>query len=416
MAWLASEHVAKMLIGFLTSIFVIRYLGPEQFGLLSFLASITSILAVIISMGMHEIIVRDLTRKKYNSKELLPSVLAGQLLLALVIVGLILVFGGLFVRDQYERQLLNILLVSLIFPGSEAFRAYFLYRSESKYYVFCSLTMMVISLVLKLYLIFFDYPLKYFAAMFVFDAVLMVSLLLFNYLRVSGHSLQVKFNAKIFHELFKDSWPLLIMAVSVVIYSKVDQIMIKQMVGSHAVGIYSSALRLAEAWFSISMVIIGSFFPALVKYKEEREELYLEKLQKLIDALFWLSVLVAAIATVGSHWIITTLFGSAFAEGSTVFTILMWCGVFMFVGAAGGRFFVIEEMSKTLLARTLIALSINIFLNFLLIPVYGVVGAALALTIATGYVAYIHDLFSRRGRVILVMKLRSMVGWSLFWD
>lgn len=416
MAWLVTEHMIHLLVGFLVNVYVIRYLGPERYGLFSYLVGLLSVFMVLVSMGMFEVIVRDLSAKRYTSDKLIPNVITTQLFVSTVVILSIILFGEGLTQDQNERHIFFILLVSLIFPGSEAIRAYFQYKSESRYFVYSSLIVMLSSSALKVVFVVLEYPLSTFAALYVFETLLLLILLIVIYTRRTGKRISLDADRQLIINLVKDCWPLLVMAISVMIYSKVDQLMIKQLLDKHAVGIYSSALRVAEAWYSISMLIIGSFFPALVRSREVSESIYARQLQYLFDGLFWLSIIAAITASFCADWLIDLLYGQSYAGASDIFVLLMWCGVFMYVGAASGRCYVIENSSNNLLIRTLIGLALNVLGNLFLIPIYGAYGAAISLTLASGYVAYAHDIFSKQGRSLLKIKLKAVILWSLLVD
>lgn len=416
MAWLVTEHMIHLLVGFLVNVYVIRYLGPERYGLFSYLVGLLSVFMVLVSMGMFEVIVRDLSAKRYTSDKLIPNVITTQLFVSTVVILSIILFGEGLTQDQNERHIFFILLVSLIFPGSEAIRAYFQYKSESRYFVYSSLIVMLSSSALKVVFVVLEYPLSTFAALYVFETLLLLILLIVIYTRRTGKRISLDADRQLIINLVKDCWPLLVMAISVMIYSKVDQLMIKQLLDKHAVGIYSSALRVAEAWYSISMLIIGSFFPALVRSREVSESIYARQLQYLFDGLFWLSIIAAITASFCADWLIDLLYGQSYAGASDIFVLLMWCGVFMYVGTASGRCYVIENSSNNLLIRTLIGLALNVLGNLFLIPIYGAYGAAISLTLASGYVAYAHDIFSKQGRSLLKIKLKAVILWSLLVD
>ena len=95
----------------------------------------------------------------------------------------------------------------------------------------------------------------------------------------------LKFDSKLAGALLNDSWPLILSGIVISIYMKIDQVMIKEILGASPVGQYAAAARLSEAWYFIPVVICSSVFPALVNVRKINRELYYSRLQKLFDLM-----------------------------------------------------------------------------------------------------------------------------------
>jgi PST family polysaccharide transporter len=94
-------------------------------------------------------------------------------------------------------------------------------------------------------------------------------------------------------KLIRDSWPLIFASISIMIYMRIDQVMLGYMIDDHAVGIFSAAARLSEIWYFIPVVVAGSVFPTILRAKKNSQDLYKKYLQRLFDIMVWLSILVA---------------------------------------------------------------------------------------------------------------------------
>jgi PST family polysaccharide transporter len=191
------------------------------------------------------------------------------------------------------------------------------------------------------------------------------------------------------------------------IYMKIDQIMLGQMIDDEAVGIYSAALRISEVWYFIPMAIVASVFPAILEAKKRSEEQYYQRLQRLFDLIVLLSICVAVPMTFLSTPIISILFGSTYEEAGAVLAIHIWTAVFVFLGVASNRWFIIENRQMLSLQRTALGAMINIILNLLLIPRYGVLGAAWATVISQFSVNVLYDALQGVTRKMFFMKIRA---------
>jgi O-antigen/teichoic acid export membrane protein len=167
---------------------------------------------------------------------------------------------------------------------------------------------------------------------------------------------------------------------------KVDQIMIKQMLGSIQVGEYAAAARLSEAWYFIPVVICSSLFPAIINAKKISDKLYYERLQKLYDIMVWGSIVIIIPVTLSSEWLIAITYGSEYSRSAGVLVIHIWASIFVFLGVASSSWFIVENLQKYSFYRSLMGACLNIVLNFLLIPRYGVYGAAIS-TLAAQFIA-----------------------------
>ena len=184
--------------------------------------------------------------------------------------------------------------------------------------------------------------------------------------------------------------------------------MLGQMLGDEAVGIYSAATRISEVWYFIPMIIVASVFPAILEAKKQSETLYYQRLQRLYDLMVWLSVAVALPMTFLAGPIVVLLYGPAYAEAGTVLAIHIWTSVFVFLGVASSQWFIAENRQILGFQRTLLGAAINIFLNYILIPQFGPVGAAVATVAAQLTAAWFFDAIQSITRDMFFMKAKSM--------
>ena len=208
--------------------------------------------------------------------------------------------------------------------------------------------------------------------------------------------------------LIRDSAPIIFAEIAIIIYVRTDQVMIGEMIGDRAVGNYSVAVRLSEIWYFIPGIICSSLFPLLVRAHTQNNERYQFKLQQLYDLLAGLSVGIAIVVSFTSYWIIDILFGPDFSEAASVLTIHIWAGVFVFWGLASNQQLVIEKLTNLSLYRTLTGMVVNVLLNFILIPRFGIKGAAIATLMAQASSTWLSCLFFKQTRPIFWMNVRSL--------
>ena len=207
--------------------------------------------------------------------------------------------------------------------------------------------------------------------------------------------------------LLKDSWPLILSGLVIAIYTKIDQVMIKNMLDSKELGYYAAAVRLSEAWYFIPVALTNSIFPAIVNAKKVSNKFYFNRMQKLYDILAWMAIAIAVPVSIFSKDIINIIFGNEFQSAAPVLTIYIWAGVAVFLGVASSKYLITENFTKLSFFRTFIGMIFNVILNLILIPKYGIVGAAVA-TLVSYSVATFSLIFISKTSLQIKMMLKSI--------
>jgi O-antigen/teichoic acid export membrane protein len=188
--------------------------------------------------------------------------------------------------------------------------------------------------------------------------------------------------------LFKDSWPLMFSGMVIVVYLRIDQVMLGEMAGNEELGIYSVAVRLAEVWFFIPTIIYWSVFPSIVEAKRTSDELFYERLQKLYNLMALTAYAVAVPVAFLAQWLVPTLFGEAYARGGLMLAVLIWANIFMSLEMARTSFLNAMNWTRIHLVTVSLGCALNIVLNYFLIPIYGGMGAVIASLIGYWFAAH----------------------------
>lgn len=413
--WLFFDKVLRMGVGLLLGVWIARYLGPEQFGLLNFATAFIGLFGAVAGLGLQGIVVRDIVRAPETVRLTLGTAAVLQLLGGLVAFLLILsAIAYLRPDDILARTLVAILGATILFKAGEMASYWFESQVQSRYTVWVQSGVFLVFASVKVALILSYAPLLAFAWAMLAEAAL-VALILVIVMSQRSHTLvSLKATAERAKTLLKDSWPLFLSAIAVSVYMKIDQIMLGQMIGDEAVGIYSVAVKIGEVWYFIPMAIVASVLPAILEAKKRSEELYLARLQKLYDLMVIISVAVAIPMTFLSKPIVGLLFGDAYLDAGTVLAAYIWASVFVFLGVASGTWFLTEGRQNLALQRTLLGAGVNIGLNLWLIPLYGATGAAIATLISYAVAGYLADLAQTETRKMFLMKTRSLNITSIF--
>lgn len=410
-SWLFSERFLRMGISFVVSIFVVRYLGPKDFGLFSYALSFFWLFASLSTLGLESITTREIV-KHPDKKDVINGTvfylrIAGSIC-AIVLIGLTLILTG---EDTFTAILIMILSGSFLFQSFSVIEYYFRGLVQAKYNAYALSASVILASVFKIILILLKAPLIYFVISVVFEyAVLAIGLAgVYQFNKLSIFSW--KYSKTIATSLLKDSWPLALSGIVVMIYMRIDQIMIKNMMSIEAVGYYSVAVRLSEAWYFIPVTLCNSIFPAIVNAKNVSLEFYNNRMQKLYDLLTWLAIGIAVPVTIFSDQIIQLLFGSEFAQASPVLTIYIWAGVAVSLGVASSQYLINENLTKLSLIKNSLGMFLNVIFNLILIPSYGILGAAIATLISYTLSVFLIGLFPNVAhQFILMVKAVTLIN------
>jgi O-antigen/teichoic acid export membrane protein len=188
----------------------------------------------------------------------------------------------------------------------------------------------------------------------------------------------LRFDKNISLSILKDSYPLILASAFVAVYMRVDQVIIKNILGAKSVGLYDSAVRLSEVSYFLPQIIITSFLPAIINTRNVSTETYNKRMKKLFFGLLFLSILIAVITTLLSKHLILLIFGYGFIESLPVLCIYVWSNIGATLTTFGQQILISENKVKNISIMTLFGTVTNVILNIALIPRYGMVGAAFA--------------------------------------
>ncbi|WP_254563465.1 flippase [Oscillatoria sp. HE19RPO] len=388
-SWLFADRLLRLFLGMTVGVWVARYLGPEKFGVYNYALAFVALFSPLAQLGLDKIVVRDIVRDPSCADETLGTAfilkLMGGFVTLLLTVGLI---SWLRPDDKFTCFLVAILAGGTIVQPFQTIDFWFESQVKSKYTVYAKSSTYIVTNCLKILLIYFKASLIAFAFTNLLDVTLSALGSGIAYYSQGHNFKNWHISLKRCIKLFQDSWPLVISGVMIMIYMRIDQIMLGQIAGNEEVGIYSVAVRLAELWYLIPTAIVSSTFPSIVEAKKISEEVFYKRLQKLYNLMAFSAYAIAIIVTFSSSWIITALFGEVYHRSIPILLVLIWSLLFTNLGIARSSFLTTMDLTKLHLMTVFWGMLINVTLNAYLIPLYGGMGAAIASSIAYCFATY----------------------------
>lgn len=409
-AWLMAEKILRMIVGLFVGVWVARYLGPDRFGLLSYAQSLVGLFSVVATLGLDGLVVRELVKAPERGKELIGTAFGLKLIGAIAALVFLVIAVQFTSNDSHTNLLVFIIASATIFQSFNVIDFYFQSKVLSRYVVFANFASLLVSSLTKVGLILFHAPLIAFAWIVVLDSFILACGFLFFYIRNESNC-KLKnflFKKKTAVSLLNDSWPLILSGVLISIYMKIDQVMIKEMLNSEAVGLYAAAVRISEVWYFIPVAVSSSLFPAIMNAKKQSEEFYRARFRQLYGLLIWMAVSIAIPIAFLSAEVVRFLYGSQYVHSHSVLMIHIWAGVFVFVGVASGKWLLVENLQFFSTINTLIGAILNIMLNYILINKLGVIGAAWSTLISYFIAGYLSFFFWKKTRSNFVAITKSV--------
>lgn len=386
--WLFADQVLRLLVGLLVGIYVARYLEPERYGLLSYAASFVGLFTAFSTLGLDSIVVRELVKDPTRREQLLGTAFRLQVAGSGLLFLLVVIAAQFTDSDRLTRTIIAILALVTLFDSFNVISLYFQATVQSKFTAMASIITLVAGSIFRLVLIAVQAGLVWFALAAALEKLILVGGYVFFFTRRETSLWRWQFQGTLARALLKDSWPLILSSMSIMIYMRIDQVLLKAMMNAEAVGLYAVAVRLSELWYFIPLSITASLFPAILNVRDN-PPLYMYRLQRIYDFMVFISVGVALITTVAGKYVVTFLYGSAYAPAGQTLMILIWAGVFVSLGVANSNWLIAENLTRVSMINTTLGAVVNIALNLWLIPWLGINGAALATVISYFCSAYL---------------------------
>lgn len=407
--WLLADRIIRIVGGLFVGIWMARYLGPRDYGLFNFALSFIMLFGVVGKLSIDPVVVRELTMYPEKEKAILGSIFRLKLWSSLLAMVLVLPAAWMAQPDSPMFILLvAIFAVGIIFNVFDPVDIFYQAKVLSKHVVQARAFAFLVFVAARVGLILGGFSLIWFSLASTLELALASGLIFWVYHRKEGGFrgwIWQKGTAKL---LLKDGWPLIASSLLIVIHTRIDQVMIGQMLSEVQVGHYSAAVRISETWLFVPVLVVQTMMPYFVRLREQSPSRYQQRLMQLYSAMFWSGVVVGVMSILFGREIIAVLFGESYSNSYSSLVFLIWTGIFMAQAVARGIWMVSENLQVFRLLNNFIAVPINIGLNFLWIPIYGISGAAAASLISIGLGTWVAPLLFKPIRKSNLDMMRSI--------
>lgn len=408
--WMVADRGFRLLLGLVVNVWVVRYLGAEPLGLMSFAQSLVVIAAVVSQLGLETIVVRDLVRRPDAAGRVIGTALA--LRLSGAFGTLALAAGAAALLRPGDTVALALAAIFATTAFSQAFDVLeFWFQSVSR--IGPAAVARTVAATggagLKIAAIVSGAPVAAVALAIAGEFALSALALVFAYRRVAAGVGPWSVSAARARELLGDSWPLFVNSIAIVIAVRVDQMLITTLRGTLENGWYAAAQRLTEVLFYLPTAALVAANPVLLRSHAADTAEYERRLQRLFSTLALAGLAIAAGVSLLAGPVVTLLFGREFAPSGPVLAILVWSCPALFLGVAQTNWFIAHGRQRALMARSLAAAAASVAMNLALVPAYGARGAAVSLLVSQVFAQILLNACFAETRGLFRMQLRALL-------
>lgn len=411
--WIMGARVGSIVIKTIVSVFALpNYLGASGNGILHYPLVLVTFFTAASALGLDSFVTRELLVTPEKNGKILGTAFFLRLIAGLICIPLI--FLTYFIICEIAptppaTPFTYIAIVSTLCVSQaiHIIDCFFQAKVMGKVSLYAQVGANLLSAGIKLTLIYFQAPISIFIWSLALDGVILAVFYTTLYQRVSPGLKHWTFDWQLGKNLLKKSWPLAFSSLAILIYMKIDQLMIEAYLGENTLGIYTTVVQLSEGWYFIPMALVTALFPAIMHARKENIPLYEKRMQQLYQLMSIIGIALALFTTIAAPYVYQYLFKPEYYTATPILQIHVWGSVFMFLYVASGQYLIAEGYTNLALIRSVLGMVCNISLNLIWIPKHGMAGAAYA-TIITYMCSALFIVFVPKTRNQGLMLLKAL--------
>jgi polysaccharide transporter, PST family len=407
--WSFLDKGIRMLLGIIAYVFIARELGPNNYGLLALALSTQAILMALVTLGADQVLIRNLAIGGSYGHEFLSATVFLRTIICISLLCISIFFVIAWPDYPIDLAFWIIVATTVYMP---LFTIESILQSENafKFVIQVKLVVFVFALAARLLVVHFFKDKALVALAVIINLEFLLSYCIMLWIRGKRLPKDLRFPAlKTLKSIIKECLPLLVSSIVVVIYMRVDQLMLGAYADSKQVGIFAAAVKLIEIFYFIPMTVFVVLLPDMSRLFRDSINIYNEKIDILISMSGFLSTVLAMIVGLVSYFLMPILLGVNYQGAGVVSLCYSMTLIFVFLGVVRAFHYTILGENKLLMFYNLIGLCVNVSLNMLLIPNYGALGAAVSTVIGQAVGSCFSSYFFRTSRMFGQRQLKSIL-------
>lgn len=411
--WAVLGKTVNLINALLVGVMLARYLGPDQFGLMNYVISYVMLFSIFAAFGLDNIEIRELSKKVIPKEIIMGTAVLIRFVFAAVAMLFIWAMVLKFESDTFTRAAVMTFSFSLMFLTMTVIRNYFTSIILNEYVVKTEILRTLVGAAIKIGLLLAGCSLTWFIVAITLEFALVSSGYIYSYQKKGNRIQDWEFQWPVARMLLKESFPLLLSGTAAVIYQRINAVMVRNMMGNESAGEFAAAAKIAEFGIFIPAVISQAMTPLLINAHQKDAEIYKRKRQQFMDLMVWSAIGIAAVTCLLASPAIRILYGQRYLGAIPVLQIMAWRTVGAGLVVASGQVIITEHIQNFVVIRNILGCVVSVALNFLLIPIWGTVGSAVALLIAMLVAGYGSHLLIAPYRFLVPLQTRAILfGWK----
>ena len=411
--WLIGGKIAQMVLAFFVGTLSARYLGPSNYGLISYANALIAFFLSFCTLGMNGVIIKEFIDYPEKQGETLGSVIGFRIVSSLLSAILVICVSFIIDYGEWETIVVVVLCsISLLFNVFGTINQWFLHKYNSKISAIAGFVAYVITAGYKILLLILKKSVFWFAFATSVDYIVIAAILYVAYKKNGGQKLTVSFKRG--KEILSKSYHYILSGMMVSIYGQSDKLMLKHMLSESQVGYYAIATSLCAMWTFVLSAIIDSMYPTIVNSFKQDKALFEKRNRQLYAIVFYVSMFVSVCFMVLGDLVIKILYGQAYMSSVGPLKIVTWYTAFSYLGVARGSWMVCNNKQKYIKYMYVPAIIINLCLNYFLIPIWGPSGAAFASLVTQICTSMILPLFIKDLRPNAKLMFEAIIFKGVF--
>ena len=408
MSWLLVSQIIASICAFIWTVLMARYLGVSNYGIFGFATSFTAILAVTVDLGINTHVIRHVATDYDSAPKYLGNAMPLKSIFSIFTMILTLIILILMKTDELTLTVTLLFAIEMIIKSfisllNGSFQAF----EEGKYQGIGSTLLHVILLIFILITIFTDFGLIGISISYILANVITF---IYTYYAFKNNIAKPKFefDFEFCKKITILSLPFAVIGLLYTIYYSIDIVMLTNMVGSYASGIYNATYKLISVLTLFYSVYTAVIFPVMSKFFNNDESMLLISFEKSIKYLMLIIIPIAIATVLYSTDIIHLIYGHKYDTASSVLSILIWTVCLLFISGATNSLLNASHKEVAVTKIYAIAAVFNIVLNFFMIPYFSYNGAAITTVLSDLLIVII--------QFYIIYKLGHRPNKKLYYD
>jgi O-antigen/teichoic acid export membrane protein len=320
LAWVFADKFFRLILILASEILLARYLGPEKFGIYSYIIAIYSLFLAVSSFGLDNNLVKDLIHFPDQHHLLITSG---------VLIKLVAGFCAYFIATIWAYYLnpgivwaIALTNIILLFQWLKVYELYYQSQGNFKLIALCTSFTALCFFSLKVFFVLQQHSIISFCIVYILELIVVGLIILMIYIK--DKKILFKLNLMIIRRHLHISWPLVLSGIAVSVTLKIDQVMLQQLAGSAALGMYAAAIKLSEGWYFFGGVLTTVMAPKIYLLHQTNYVDYKNLLQKIAAYLILLALAIVIFISFASEMLLDFLYGATYQGAASILKIHIW--------------------------------------------------------------------------------------------